>query len=260
MRIGIPFALLVWTVSAAYADDEPKVSGVVVYGAGAIEGEVKARDGAPLGGVEVHVVASSGREQVVTTDQRGRYRIARRVGEYALVFVNRDARIGARTATPTKIGDEEVIEVREAVPPAVMPKARATAVVPPYSEAAIDHNVWGRTWLLLDVDARGAVTRIKSLVPAGHDLDRNAWREAFALDFEPARDRAGRPTRALMLWSYEWPSYWWMTEHTYPLSRLPSTIAKVPCRGTGPSSGFYRDCRQADMARVFTAPWIERTR
>ena len=121
----------------------------------------------------------------------------------------------------------------------------------------IDAGVWTKAWLLLDVSAAGTVTRLKVLDDPGYDLTPTAIRAAFALTFDPARDRAGRPTSAWMLWSFEWPSYDWIREHDLPTTRLTSDVGTVPCRGSGPTRTVYRDCSTPDIAKATTQPWIE---
>ena len=90
------------------------------------------------------------------------------------------------------------------------------AILPEYSEKMTDLDVWARAWLLLDISETGAVTHVKLVNKPGLDLDRIAIRDAFKLRFEPARDRSRRPIRAMLLWTYEWPSYRWMMARDLP--------------------------------------------
>jgi hypothetical protein len=248
--------------AAPAAADDAGLSGFTTYGSGELEGSVTAADGKPAVGATVYIAPAAGAPQQVVTDAHGRYRaVLRGGGAYTMVFVAGPLRIGGQISVPTRVAEGEAIEIHEAIAPAVMPRPLSPeGRIPAYSDAAKDRGAWARAWLMLDVDARGDVARLKLLTRPGHDLDPIAIREAFELRFEPARDRSGRPTSALVLWSYEWPSYWWMTERRYPLSRMPAEVAKVPCKGAGGTVRYYRDCATADLARGMAEPWIARPR
>jgi len=109
---------------------------------------------------------------------------------------------------------------------------------------------------MLDVSEQGTVTRLKLLNPAGHQLDPIAIREAWKLTFEPARDRAKHPVRALMMWSFEWPSYWWMLGNQHRIDRIPVQVTGVPCRTSGPPSHRFRDCSKPDLTHAVDRAWI----
>jgi hypothetical protein len=245
----------------ALADDAP-LSGFTTYGSGELDGIVTTADGKPAAGVTVYIAPAAGAQQQVVTDAHGRYRaVLKDGGAYTMVFVEGALRVGGQISVPTRVDGGEAIEIHEAVAPAVIPRPLApTWRVPAYSEAAMGRGVWARAWLMLDVDARGDVARLKLLTRPGHDLDPIAIREAFELRFKPALDRSGRPTSALVLWSYEWPSYWWMTERRYPPGRMPAEVAKIPCKGTGGTFRYYRDCAKPELARGMAEPWIARPR
>lgn len=157
----------------------------------------------------------------------------------------------------------EVIVIRERRPTAVAAKPRRRRLgPPPYSDRAAVSNRWARAWLLLDIDRRGRVTRLKFLNRPGYDLDEIAIREAFKTRFEPARDAAGRPTASYMLYALEWPSYWWMIKLVGTVSNRMRDPGYVPCRGSGPLNldmevPVYRDCSLPDLSRVRAVPWIE---
>jgi hypothetical protein len=187
------------------------------------------------------------------------------------LWVTSIAGAGAAAAGPQS---DEVIIIDEKPPrPAV--EARATNFsprkTPPYSDEAIERDAWTRAWLLLDIDARGTVTRFKFLKRPGYDLEEIAAREVSRLRFDPARDARGRPQRTWMIWGIEWPSYGWLTTFLGVASGMPPVVgfpprsmaASVPCRGSGPLHlgsiyPVYRDCSQPDLSRRHFdgQPWI----
>jgi len=178
----------------------------------------------------------------------------------------------AASAGPKQSG--EVIVIDEKPPrPAVEAKAinYSPRKTPPYSDEAILSDAWTRAWLLLDIDARGNVTRFKFLKRPGYQLDDIAARQVFGLRFEPARDRAGRPQRTWIVWGIEWPSYFWLIDRIGVASGMPpivgfpprSLAAHVPCKGSGPMNvgsihPAYRDCSLPDLSRRTFAglPWL----
>jgi hypothetical protein len=250
-------------LAAPAAADEEHVTGFTTHGDGELSGTVTTTDGRPLAGVAVHIASASGARQEVVTDASGRYHaVIRNGGAYTVVFVKAGpVKLGGQISVPTRIDEGEAIEIHETVAPAVMPKPLTSpSLIPEYSAAAKDKGVWARAHLMLDIDEQGTVARLKLLGKPGYDLDRIAIREAFRLRFEPARDRVGRPTGALYLWSYEWPSYWWMAQHRFAIERLPEEVAKVPCKGAGGTRSYYRDCSKADPSKGVAEPWIERPR
>jgi len=249
---------------AAPAAADERITGFTTHGSGELSGTVTARDGKPLAGVTVNIAPSSGARQQVVTDVHGRYRAeVKDGGAYTLVFIKASdaVRLSGQISVPTHVDEYEAIEIHETVAPAVMPRPlSSTSSIPEYSDAAKQRGPWTRAHLLLDVDDRGLVARLKLLGKPGYDLDRIATRDAFKLRFEPARDRVGRPISAMVLWSYEWPSFWWITEQKLPVDRLPSEALKIPCKGAGGTLRYYRDCSTADLTRDAVEPWIERPR
>jgi hypothetical protein len=170
----------------------------------------------------------------------------------------------------------EVIVIEELMQPAVPPKPRhwqQTVKAPPYSDRAILEDAWTRAWLLLDVDQRGTVVRLKMLRPPGYDLEDIAIREAFKLSFEPARNDRGEAVRTLVVWPIEWVAQsWYRTRNLLP-TRMPETVgfgndlrsaaALTPCKGSGPwrmTSVYkgYRDCSRPDLTKANAVPWIVR--
>jgi hypothetical protein len=173
-----------------------------------------------------------------------------------------------RVAAAQPRGEVIVIQGKRQ-PPAVKPRPRHyfPKRVPPYSDRAIQSDAWTRAWLVLDIDATGTVTRFKFIKRPGYDLEDIAAREAFGLEFEPARDGAGRPISTLIVWGMEWPSYGWLVALSGVATRLPESGTRpVPCRGSGPLwldsiYPVYRDCSPPDLSAPFDRePWIRRPR
>jgi hypothetical protein len=250
--------VLATRVTPAPADD--KVSGFVASEDDPLDGRVTDAAGHPVAGVEVHVVSTTGSERVVTTDRDGRYHAERRRGERsAIVFVYGDRRIGAIAVATVAIPEGEAIAIQELVPPAVFPRPRSSSdIVPEYSETARDADRWTRAWLLLDISETGDVTRLRFLNRPGLGLDDIAMRDAFKLKFDPARNRADRAIRAQVLWTFEWPAFWWLHHHRADLRHMPASVVDVPCRGTGPTTSVYRDCSRPNLANALREPWIDK--
>jgi hypothetical protein len=257
---------LVWIVlivlaRVAAADDPPsdRVQGFVAPGTGELSGRVTDADGQPLANATVHLVSKHG-ERTITTDAQGRFKTT--IGEpTTLVAVYGNAAVSGSAVSTQRIDGAEAIELRDALPPAKLPKALSDpTVIPEYSAAMMDDNAWTRAWLLLEVNESGVVSRVKLLNPPGHDLDAIAVRDAFKLTFEPARNRADKPVRSQVLWRFEWPAFWWMKDNNHARRRMPREAYKVPCRGTGPTHSVYRDCSPANLAAAINAPWLERKR
>lgn len=166
----------------------------------------------------------------------------------------------------------EVIVIEGHVPPATPPKPTnyIKSKAPPYSDAAILSDAWTKAWMLLEIDERGTVTRVKFLNKPGYDLEPIAVSEAFKLHFAPALDGAKKPMRSTLVWQIEWPSAYWLVTFVGVRSTMPPVVgfpphridAYVPCRGSGPLNlgsvrPAYKDCSQPDMKKVETAPWID---
>jgi hypothetical protein len=131
---------------------------------------------------------------------------------------------------------------------------------PEYSDSAILSDAWELAWMLLDIDEKGVVTRVKLLKTPGHDLEKLAVKTAMRLQFEPAIGDDGKPIRSWIAWPIEWPSYWWLVQFTGLATGIPDT-SHVPCRGSGPLHvgsihPTYKDCGQPDWKRANTAPWV----
>ncbi len=167
----------------------------------------------------------------------------------------------------------EVIVIEGRVPPATPPRPTnfVEQKAPPYSDRAINSDAWTKAWMLLEIDERGTVTRVKFLNRPGYDLEDIAVREAFALRFTPALDGTKRPMRSNLVWEIEWPAAWWLSTFVGTRSAMPKMIGHpprrqdhyVPCRGSGPWAmgsirPTYKDCSRPNLDNVDRAPWIER--
>jgi len=184
---------------------------------------------APVEGATVVVTESRGGPIVVSgsTDSDGKFRFGIPPGTYDLLAVFGDARWQHRTVVveagkvalvPGAVSvDAEVVTIHEHVPGQKHASAEAvrSTVKPvlPYSDEAIDQNIWAVGWVLLDVDERGDVTAFKFLHHPGHGLDAIAEREVFLLKFDPARDEAGKPMPSKVLWKLEWPAFHYAMDH-----------------------------------------------
>jgi hypothetical protein len=253
----IAVALALASVRPALADDN-HVTGFITYAKGELTGQVTDEDGHPVAGAKVHLATPSGTEKVVTADRQGKFKTPLPGDDgHTLVYVSGAARISGQATVPSDQGAPgEVVEIHEVIRPAVMPKplSRVDRILE-YTDAAIDRDVWTRAWLLLEITETGTVARLKLINRPGYDLDAIAIREGLKLRFEPARDRAGRPTRTLLLWTFEWPSYWFMQRTHQMPTRLPEFT--VDCRGTKPMRATYRDCTPPDLGHAMALPWVE---
>ena len=232
------------------------LTGFVTYGNGELRGRVT-DDAHPVAGATVHVVCKGVAEVTMTTDRNGKYRADLACGHEAnaFVFVRGTYRIEGLVTTEV----DNVIESHEAIPPRSMPKATTPVDrVLDYSDSAMDADKWTRAWLLLDVDERGRVDRIKLLNAPGFDLDALAIKAGFEVEFEPARDAAGNAVKAAVLWTFEWPAYWFMRKTAGTMYRLPEIATEVGCTPTRANAGYYRDCTPPDLAHLADRAWIDR--
>ena len=119
-------------------------------------------------------------------------------------------------------GDGEVIIIRERNR---VREATATnfdpTKTPPYSDKAIEANFWARAWFVLDVDREGKVLRVKFMHRPTHDLEDHALAEAFKLKFTPSINMHGQRIKTLVVWSMEWPAYWWLIDMQGSAEKMP---------------------------------------
>lgn len=238
-------------------DDD--LAGFVTHGEGELRGVVTGRGGRPVPGIEVNILPASGAPRRIVTDREGRYRtVLRGGGAHTIVFVQGPVQVEGQISVQSGAAGE-VIEIQDTLAPKVLAELSSKpGVIPPYSEAAKDKDAWTKAWLMLEVDARGLVKRLKLIRRPGYDLERAATEAAWTLRFAPALDRADRPVSSIVLWGFEWPSFWWMLDHRHRIDRLPAEAARVPCRGAGGTFKHYRDCSLPDLNRALVEPWIER--
>lgn len=247
-----------------------------------LTGQVRDRtSGEPIEGAVVNIVNAAGASLTTTTAADGSYGFDVVPGRYQVTFLYGHARKAATVlvtdGAPTQLTGRldadvgEVIVLDDAHRPAVAPepiRSISDIRTPPYSERAILEDAWTRAWLLLDVDERGAVTRLKFLKRPGYDLEPHAIAEGFKLKFRPARDDRGRAVSTYVLWPIEWPAQSWLRYAQGQTTRMPelklngyNKAAYVPCAGSGPwlmDSIYkgYRDCTRPDLNAAKRESWI----
>lgn len=72
----------------------------------------------------------------------------------------------------------------------------------PYPEAALSQGLEATVLLQLDVDATGRVVDVLVVEPVGYGFDESARQAAYDMRLEPARDAAGSPAPARILYRY----------------------------------------------------------
>jgi len=166
----------------------------------------------------------------------------------------------------------EVIEIHETwhepTPPKVIPgPGTDPRNAPPYSDEALEKDVWVRAWVKVEIDEHGDVRRVKFLKRPGYGLEDIALRRAFATKYAPAVDEHGKPMAVYFIYKIEWPSVGWlnMDENSTRTRHVPWTAAEhVPCAGSGPwhmdsKHPVYRDCSVPDPKHEAREPWLRRT-
>ena len=208
--------------------------------------------GKPVEGARIYVM--SGHRTQTGTDKDGRYSLALySTGAHSVVIAvgkvhtYRQVLIKAGVATTLDVeveidsaGGGEVIKItdRRLPPPAVMPRPTIDKRVSlPYSDEAKARDAWARAWILLDVDERGTVSRIKLLKRPGFGLDQIAIDESFKLKFEPARDEQNRPIRTYIVWTMEWPSWGWLVSGQGIASGKPNEFDALDDKPRNPGTG-----------------------
>jgi hypothetical protein len=254
-----------------------------------LSGQVTDLNDQPVRGARVVVTGSQGLETLVKTDPTGHYTATvHAAGSYSVVFSFGETQMARRIDVPAEgtmnlnatleLGGE-VIEIHEKLRPLQLAQPKQDPLrIPPYSDKAILEDRWSKAWLLLDVDDRGVVDRIKFLKRPGNDLDAIAVKFAFELQFDPARNNRGVPTRTYIVWPLEWPSHQWLIGRYGIITRMPKYLADADevlpigmegprwprCAGTGPmqlnaSRPTLRDCSEPDLSRADASePWIVR--
>lgn len=124
---------------------------------------------------------------------------------------------------PIDTHKNEDIHIDQKIVRPQMPKMLSDRqLIPPYSDDAKMGNVWVVAWVWADIDETGKVQRIKFIKRPGHDLDRIAIDWAMSREFTPALNQFGHPTRSLVHFEMEWPSYYWLMDLKYSARRLPT--------------------------------------
>jgi hypothetical protein len=278
---AVTLLLVCGTATSAFAD-------------GKIAGRVVDVSEQPLRDVSVVVSGPTGVEITVVTDPTGHYVATVPPGPHTVMFAFGNKRITSRVdVTDNAIAKldttleiaGEIIDVFDAPRPEKYAKPKSDPLaIPKYSDKAVLTDSWSKAWLLLDVDERGAVMRIKFLKRPGNDLDDIAIKHAFKLTFEPARNKFGYPVKSYVVWPIEWPSVGWMQENEFPTNRMPNFLASEqlpvnarwpvvfnrypPCSG-GPwhfhgvdgagDNHATRDCSVPDLSHANAGePWILR--
>jgi hypothetical protein len=175
-------------------------------------------------------------------------------------------RVGFGVADGPRIVRGETIIIRGTAPPKVLPKAkkRYGRIAPAYSDKAILEDRWAKAWLLLDIDERGNVARLKLLKAPGYDLDQIAIERGFSMRFDPAQDANGNAIPSQLVTPIEWPSYWWLIAREGLATKIPEYIERVPCANSGRPMKLgsihpaYRDCTPTpDLSTLDKFAWIE---
>jgi hypothetical protein len=236
--------------------------------------------GIPVEGALVMISGPGGLVATLNTDGDGRYATALVPGTYNVIFVHGKSRTSGRVVVE---GDAtldgaldavmgEVIVIRDRITPPVPPKAKnyKPKAAPPYSDKAVLSDAWTKAHMLLDIDEQGRVLRYKFLQRPGYDLEKIAAREVTKLEFEPAKDASGKPMRAWVVWTIEWPSAWWLEKLVGTRSAMPPIVgfpprrldSYVPCKGSGPWAmgsvhPTYKDCSKPDLRKASTEKWVD---
>jgi len=256
--------------STAFADEPSQLRGRVL----------DQTSGVPVEGALVMIAGPNGLAQTLNTDADGRYSAQLAPGTYNVIFVHGKSRSSGRVIVdgPATLDGKldamvgEVIVIRDRIAPPVPPKPKnyKPQKAPPYSDKAVLSDAWTKAHMLLDVDEHGTVRRYKFLKRPGYDLEKIAAREVSKLTFEPARDASGKPMRAWVVWSIEWPSAWWLEKLVGTRSAMPPIDGfpprrrdhYVPCKGSGPWAmgsihPTYKDCSKPDLRNAAAEQWVE---
>ena len=270
-RLALLLAVLTGFPVGAHADPLSQLSGRVL----------DAKHGTPVESALVLVAGPTGVEHQMNTDAAGRYQVAVKPGSYILIFVYGTARSSGRAVVETgkpavldgKVDstEGEIIVIRDKMKSPVPPRPtnHKWKKAPPYSDRAVLSDAWTKAWLLLDIDERGKLLRIKWLKRPGYDLEAIAISEVSKLEFDPARDSSGKPIRTWLIWSIEWPSAWWLDKFVGTRSGMPPIVGfpphrmddYIPCKGSGPwhmgsLHKTYKDCSQPDLEVAASERWF----
>jgi len=234
----------------------------------------------PVEGALVMISGPTGLVKTLNTDAAGRYSADVEPGTYNVIFVHGKTRtsgnvvVDGAATLDGKLDAQfgEVIVIRDKIAPPVPPKPTnfKPKKAPPYSDKAVLSDAWTKAHMLLDVDEAGVVRRYKFLQRPGYDLEKIAAREVSRLTFDPAKDRDGKPMRAWVVWTIEWPSAWWLEKLVGTRSAMPPIVgfpprrldSYVPCKGSGPwhmgsVHPTYKDCSKPDLRNASKEAWVD---
>lgn len=268
MRAVIVIAVLLVS-STAFADELSQLRGRVL----------DQTSGVPVEGALVMVSGPGGLVATVNTDGDGRYQVPLAPGTYNVIFAHGKSRTSRSVTVDGEASLDgkldammgEVIVIHERIKPPVPPKPKnyKPKATPPYSEKAVLSDAWTKAHMLLDIDEAGVVRRYKFLQRPGYDLEKIAASEVTKLVFEPAKDASGKPMRAWVVWTIEWPSAWWLEKLVGTRSAMPPIVGfpprrldrYVPCKGSGPwhmgsVHKTYKDCSKPDLRKAAAEKWV----
>jgi hypothetical protein len=269
MRFAIVSVLLLLSTTA-FADDLSQLRGRVLDQSSEV----------PVEGALVMIAGPTGLVATLHTDSLGEYSAQLPAGNYNVIFVHGGSRSSGHVTvdgTATLDGKldammGEVIVIRDKIAPPVAPKPKnyKPRAAPPYSDKAVLEDAWTKAHMLLDIDEHGNVLRYKFLKRPGYDLEKIAVSEIKKLTFEAARDRDGKPMRAWVVWTIEWPSAWWLEQLVGTRSGMPPIVgfpphrldSYVPCKGSGPWAmgsvhPTYKDCSRPDLRNAVAEKWVD---
>ena len=256
--------------STAFAEDLSQLRGRVL----------DQTTGVPVEGALVMVSGPNGLVATLSTNGDGQYATVVAPGTYNVIFVHGKSRTSGRVVVDGAATLDgkldaimgEVIVIREHISPPVAPKPKnyKPKATPPYSDKAVLSDAWTKAHMLLDIDEQGHVLRYKFLQRPGYDLEKIAAREVTRLEFEPAKDAGGKPMRAWVVWTIEWPSAWWLEKLVGTRSTMPPIVgfpprrldSYVPCKGSGPwhmgsVHPTYKDCSKPDLRKAAAEKWVD---
>jgi hypothetical protein len=224
MRTGLAIGALASLLSVQVARGDNEIA------LGTLEGRIV--EGATLTAIEgaTIIVTDSQRGPVVAsgmTDPNGQFHYNVPPGTYDILGIFGDARwihLNSKvernkiTQVPGALSlDAEIVTVHEQAPNPEhrAPEAIRATVKPilPYSDQAINENIWAVGWMLVDVNEKGIVTAFRFLHRPGYGLDEIAATEIWGLRFKPAVDAAGQPMSTKVLWKLEWPAFHYSKQH-----------------------------------------------
>jgi hypothetical protein len=183
----------------------------------------------------------------------------------AIPFIIAALAAPAAAEEPRTVRGETII-IEDKVPGTMARPLKDPLITAKYSDAAIEQDAWTRAWMLIEIDERGVVQRMKFLKRPGYDLEQIAIDKMFATKFDPARDDTGRPRKSAIIYPIEWPSYWWLVTHQGLTTRISTPYGGLPCKGSNRPLNLdrahpvYRDCSMPDLAQAKREVWIDRPR